>query len=74
MLRYLQATRFNYQLTWQAIMEHAKFVQEEKPTELVSEIGRQMLNNGWLYIHKRDKCFRPVVVLNVQKMILFSAE
>lgn len=33
-----------------------------------------MLNNGFLYIHKRDKSFRPVVVLNVQKMTLFTAE
>jgi hypothetical protein len=35
------------------------------PSQIKDQLTYDMLNNGFLYIHKRDRGLRPVLVMNI---------
>lgn len=74
LLRYLQATRFDYTKAHAAIINHAKWVDEAKPHILPGDWAMPMLNSGFVYINKRDNYLRPVVVVNVALLKTFTKE
>lgn len=74
LLRYLQACRFDYTKAHAAIMTHDKWVVETKPHQMPGDWAMPMLNSGFVYISKRDKMLRPVIVVNVAILKTFTAQ
>lgn len=52
LLRYLQATKFDYAKAQEAIMEHFNWVKVAKPNELPGDWCLEMLNQGYVYLCK----------------------
>ena len=62
-LRYLQASRFDYNNAITMILEYFKWKIITFPIKL-SNHHKEILNSGFIYIHGRDNRFRPIVILN----------
>jgi len=54
-------------------MQHKQWVLESKPSELPGDWCLSLLNSGYCYISGRDKCYRPVIVVNVATIKAFTA-
>lgn len=67
MLRFLQKMKWDYQKSYDAIMENDAW----RKGVNVSNIEPLMkdLNAGWLYAYKRDKSMRPVIIVSVRRII-----
>ena len=66
-LRFLQGLKWDYQLTYDEIIEHSKWKQE-----LVINDAAQFkddLELGVLYGCKRDLKMHPIIIINVRRMI-----
>jgi len=71
-LRYLQCEKFDYEKGMMAIFEHYNWYNTTFPMdpELPSSAGWwKIANLGFLYVAKRDKKGRPVIVLNVERLV-----
>ena len=62
-LRFLQATQFNFQKSNEYLHNHIKWKEIYFPFELNKNII-EILSSGFLYSYGRDKQFRPIVILN----------
>lgn len=67
MLRYLQGLHWNYEQTHQYVNDHSKWFLETHPID--PKPFEAFLNMGIFYGYKRDKGSRPVLVLNVERMV-----
>ena len=70
-LRYLQATRFDYQKAHAAIMTHNKWSLDESPHIPPSQRAMELINMGFMYLHKRDRRGRCIVICDVPKIADF---
>ena len=66
-LRFLQGLKWNYQQSYDEILEHAKWRDTANLTNI--EPFLQHLNSGIIYGLKRDKNLRPIIVVNVRRVI-----
>jgi hypothetical protein len=66
MLRFLAAEKNNYAKTLISMVEHSQWLRMTFPANL--SMISSLLNSGFLYVCKRDIQYRPVMVLNVNKM------
>ena len=62
-LRFLQASRNDYQRTLDMILDHLKWKESIFPIRINENI-RKILNSGFIYVHGRDCRYRPIIVLN----------
>lgn len=72
MLRYLQAEKFDYEKSMVAIFEHFEWLGKTFPMDPEAPQSHKwyrLANIGFLYVCKRDKKGRPVIVMNVEKII-----
>lgn len=75
MLRYLQATRFDYAKTHPAMMVHAQWrASANSHLEPTNPIAVKLIQSGFMYLLKRDKDLRSILVVNVSILKNFSAE
>ena len=73
-IRYLQATKWKYAETHPAIMNHYNWTIETTPWICPNQEVMDMCRGGYLYIHKRDKRGRMIVVMNVCRMSKMNEE
>ena len=73
LIRYLQANRWNYQKTYNSVLQHQEWKMTTKP-EICPERGLAFMNRGFMYICNRDKHHRPVVVMNCQIAKTFTPQ
>jgi hypothetical protein len=66
-MRYLQGTHWKYPETVTAVADNHKWRSEKFPFK--EGQFDKWLNMGFVYALKRDTSFRPVVYMNVDKMI-----
>lgn len=75
MLRYLQATKFDYSKTHPAMMAHHQWMSTANPhLEPTNAVAIKLIQSGFMYLLKRDKDFRPVLVVNVSILKNFTPE
>ena len=65
MLRYLQAVKWDYEKAYKAIMQHFTWTQNEKPHVWPGDHTGKLLNSGYIYLLKRDRKYRPLLLMNV---------
>jgi hypothetical protein len=75
MLRYLQANKFDYSKTYPAITSHHQWLSSANPhLEPTDPVLIKLIQSGFMYLHKRDKDFRPILCVNVSILKNLSAE
>ncbi|CAI2371249.1 unnamed protein product [Moneuplotes crassus] len=62
-LRFLNGNAFNVKKTYKNIVQHLEWREEMKPF-ILTQGDMQLLDKGFLYIHGRDKNFRPFLITN----------
>lgn len=62
-LRFLQATCFNYNKSLEYLSNHISWRKSFFPFKFKSHIS-EILNSGFIYMYGRDKRFRPVIILD----------
>ena len=67
MLRYLQGLGWKYDVTHQTINEHNEWCNKTMPFQMKSV--EDFLTQGILYIYKRDRGHRPIIVINTERLI-----
>lgn len=67
LLRVLQGKKWKYDVASAEILSHSEWKQVTYP--LKYDPVKEMLCSGVIYGHKRDKCFRPVVVVSCAKIL-----
>ena len=65
-LRQLIGNEYDINLTFENIKFEIEWRKNNLPVNLNDEIN-QILNLGFIYVHGRDKCFRPLIFLNPGK-------
>jgi hypothetical protein len=70
-LRYLQATKWDYTKAHAAIMMHNQWTITEMPQLPPSKRAMELLAKGFMYINKRDKRGRCIVICDVPKVAEF---
>jgi hypothetical protein len=63
-LRHLYACLGDHEATYASLKSKYTFKDKLFPINFNENITA-LLNSGGIYIHGRDKCFRPVVVINI---------
>ena len=71
LLRFLQVGRFDFNNTHKYIEKYTDWQKEHIPPVL-SDLSEKIIRSGFMYIHGRDKHFRPLVVLNPTALIQFK--
>ncbi|CAI2369390.1 unnamed protein product [Moneuplotes crassus] len=64
-LRFLNGNSFDIKKTYENIIKHIEWRGEMKPF-ILSEGDMNLLDKGFIYIHGRDKNFRPILVINAK--------
>ena len=67
MYRVLQGWDFDFDKTYQEIIDHHNFIKANLPVNL--DGLDEYLQNGMVYFYKRDKHFRPIWIINVKKLV-----
>ena len=65
-LRQLIGNDYDINVTFENIKFEIEWKKNNLPIELTDEINK-ILNLGFIYVHGRDKCFRPLIILNPGK-------
>jgi len=66
-MRLLAAEKFDHAKALHHIIEHSKWLRETFPVSY-DTIGA-ILKSGFLYVSGRDNKYRPIVILNVRKIV-----
>lgn len=64
-LRFLNGHGFNIKKSFQNIIEHMQWRQELKPI-ILTQGDRDLLDKGFIYVHGRDRDYRPFLVVNAK--------
>ena len=72
LLRILAGEKYSHAKTLHHIIEHSTWLRETYP--IAHGPLAQMLQSGFLYVCGRDVKFRPIVILNVRKMVEVEPE
>jgi hypothetical protein len=68
LLRYLQAARFDYEKTYQAITNYLEWETQLPPLDVMSQRVIQTIQSGAIYVFGRDRSYRPTIVYNINAM------
>ena len=63
LLRFLQATGYNYSKTIEIVIENIEWREKLIPPIITPKVI-ELLNCGFMYIHGRDNNYRPIMVIN----------
>ena len=66
-MRFLYANKFNSKATYKNIISTLDFRREYMPCILNDEI-KEIVDSGMMYLHGRDKCFRPIIVIQSERI------
>jgi len=66
-LRFLQGLAWNYPETHRLINEHSLWATQNMPFSITPV--EELINRGVVYVFKRDKGYRPVVIINVERLL-----
>jgi phosphomevalonate kinase len=66
-LRFLQGLAWNNVETHKLINEHNEWCNSSMPFTLTSI--EALVNQGVVYTYKRDKGFRPIIIINVDRLL-----
>ena len=72
-MRFLYGNDFNNKATYKNILSTIEFRHEYLPIILNDEM-KELIDSGMMYIHGRDKCFRPIYVIQAVKITEAKAE
>ena len=70
-LRFLQATKYKTKKTVEAIQNHLQWRAESLPPVL-NDASAQLINSGFIYVHGRDRFFRPMLIINPRRLLQFK--
>ena len=76
-LRYLQCEKYDCDKAMQEIIEHDEWQRKTFPINPEGAGGPSwygLMNSGFIYVAKRDKKGRPIIVINVEKLIQANPE
>lgn len=62
-IRQLQGSNFDFEKSLNDLDKEISFKNEKLPVEINDDF-KKILNSGFLYVHGRDKFYRPLIVLN----------
>lgn len=65
--RYYQGWGFDAKAAYDGILDNHKFIQDNIPVNM--EGLDEYLQKGMVYVYKRDKHYRPILVINVKKLL-----
>nr|SCN60482.1 CRAL/TRIO domain-containing protein, putative [Plasmodium chabaudi adami] len=71
-LRFLQGNEFVYDKCYVDILRHLKWREENLPIK--REDIKDIINNGYIYIHGRDKSMHPIIVINCKRFITVNTK
>lgn len=66
-LRFLQGLAFKNEETHKVINEHYVWANQAMPFKY--DVVEDLLTKGVVYCHKRDKGQRPVIIINVERLL-----
>jgi hypothetical protein len=70
-LRYIKTDAFDPKSTFQQLQKYIEWRENNIPPVL-NELSEQLIKSGFLYVHGRDKKFRPLVVINPTALLKFK--
>ncbi|OMJ76665.1 hypothetical protein SteCoe_23913 [Stentor coeruleus] len=70
-LRFLYGQGWNIPQTFEALNYHLKWKQEWPPHKSLIPLLQPLLTSGGVYIHGRDKFFRPAIIICPSKLMQF---
>mmetsp|Transcript_25423 Transcript_25423/g.25176 ORF Transcript_25423/g.25176 Transcript_25423/m.25176 type:complete len:132 (+) Transcript_25423:309-704(+) len=62
-MRFLQANDYKPKLAVKELQQNLTWREEHLPI-ILTDVQKELIDNGYLYTHGRDKLFRPLVVHN----------
>lgn len=68
LLRYLQGNEYDFVKAWDDIKRHVRWRQNFRMIEDKHKLEK-LLNNGYCYIHGRDKYLRPIIVFRAKAFL-----
>jgi len=72
-MRFLYGNNFNHKSTYKNILATLEFRHQNLPF-LVNDEIKQLVDSGMMYIHGRDKCFRPIFIVQSAKITESTAQ
>lgn len=66
--RFLEGNQWKFKETYDQIIEHHKFLQTYPISQPIFESYLKEMNKGFFYVYKRDKSFRPIVVMEIGRL------
>jgi len=72
-IRFLQANGYKPKTAVKDLQQNIEWRVEHLPI-ILTDIQKELLDNGYLYTHGRDKFFRPLVVHNPKVYKTFKPE
>ena len=70
-MRFLQATKYKTKKTVEAIQNHLQWREKSLPAVL-NDASARLINSGFLYVHGRDRFFRPMLIINPRRLLQFK--
>ncbi|SBT71374.1 CRAL/TRIO domain-containing protein, putative [Plasmodium malariae] len=71
-LRFLQGNEYNFEKCYYDMVRHLEWRKENLPVKY--EDVKDILNNGYIYVHGRDKQMHPIIVINCKNFITANAK
>lgn len=71
-LRFLQGNEFVYDKCYVDMLRHLKWRDENLPVN--REDIKDIINNGYIYVHGRDKNMHPIIVINCKRFITVNTK
>jgi hypothetical protein len=67
-LRHLYACDADHDKAYVSMRYKFAYHDRTFPMDFTNDM-KSLLNSGGIYLHGRDKCFRPIVILNLEKIL-----
>ena len=67
LLKFLTGARYDYPKALRMMMEHSVWLRSTFPVDF-GAVG-PLLQSGIMYVSKRDKMFRPIVIVNIRRLL-----
>ena len=72
--RFLEGARFKFKEAYESMMAHHKFVQGFPIQMSQFNAWKDELNKGYAYVYRRDRAYRPLFIMNVNKLKKVKAD
>ena len=67
LLKFLGSARYDYPKAIRMMMEHSVWLRSTFPVDF-GAVG-PLLQSGIMYVSKRDRMFRPIVIVNIRRLL-----